>query len=292
MACIYCGRELDLPFDPGLDRGIKVNFRQFELSQPGFVVVTKDLDSCSEPASIQKLIPLSFDRDRSTLPPDIPLPVARLRTFAEATIVSDRLAVLGLHCSVFDENSFAPHVKPLRIRGMVPTANEVSFIPFGSGQGDAYPWSAITNVVIGRLISRRLDSVEKRYRSKKSVTLEDSLSVTDSPVIDIYVEGDATGFRLLPAGADFSFLREEMSPLAAGNMAKVASILERHAVDARIVTAYDDARWLLGEIWPEAGSSNSSRLVGGLLTRRRIERSVTLSNDEQFLRFSRLQSKF
>jgi hypothetical protein len=292
IACIYCGRELAFSVDPTLDRGIRVNFRQFELSERGFLVVAKDLGRCIDVGSIQKLIPLALDRAHSNFPANIPLPVARLRTSAEATIVSDRMSSLGLQCSVIDENSLAPRVQPIRIRAMIPTETGVSFIPFNSRPGDGYPWHAITTVVIGRLLHRRLDSLEKRSHRRKSVTLEDNMSVFDSPVIDIYVENDAAGFRLLPAGADFSFLRNEMSPLATENMAKVASVFDRYAVDARIVTDYDNIRWLLGEIWPESGSSNSSRIVGGLLTGRKIERSVTVSNEIQFLRFSRLQSIF
>lgn len=292
VSCIYCGRELDIPADRGPDRGIKVNFRQFELTQQGFLVVAKDLGRCSEPGVIQKLIPLSFDRAHSSFPSNIPLPLVRLRTSAEATIVSERLSSVGLQCSVIDEITLAPHVQPIRIRSLIPTERGVSFVPFNSEPSDVYPWHAITTVVMGRLLHRRLDSLEKRSHRKKSVTLEDNLSVIDSPVIDIYVADNASGFRLLPAGADFSFLRNEMSPLATDNMAKVASVFERRAVDGRIVPDYDNIRWLLGEIWPETGSSNSSRIVGGLLTGRKIERSVTVSNEVQFLRFSRLQSKF
>lgn len=288
--CLYCGREVVRP--DGLVTSVRVNFRELELWESGYLVIVNGIAAKADISSAASVLPLSSDEIEMACSSGSTLPVARLRTAAEAKAVVERLGKAGIDCVVVEEAALLPRKPPVRLRSISIDPQNVEFIEFADRNRFSFNWDEVRCVVMGRLFTSRIDSLEKRGRGGKSKTLEGSAFSDDSEVIDIYPVGHECGFRIFPAGTDFSFLGSEMTMTAAENMKRTAEILSLKAAKARVIANYGEFRELLGRIWPVSSQTDSKVNSGGMIAGRRFERSVSTSNADQLTRFSRLQSLF
>jgi hypothetical protein len=289
-SCIYCGCEIAGP--EGLKKNVKVNFQELEAWEIGFIVVVK---SCAIDADIEaaaRIVPLSSKDIENVCSCVIPLPIARLRTASEAEVIANRLIDVGVDGIAINEATLSPGIEPKRLRSIFDGPDRPAFVDFNTGENVKFSWDDVTNIISGTILTSRLDSLEKRGRGGKQKTLEGTVTTEDTPVIDVYLEQDPQGFRLYTAGTDFSFLGDEMSLLAADNIRKTLAFLSKHAAAARTITNYGEIREILGHTWPIAQSADAKGSIGGVVTGRKFSKTVTTSNAEQFIRFSRLQSLF
>ena len=117
---------------------------------------------------------------------------------------------------------------------------------------------------------------------------DETTSVFDYPVIDIYRRGDPKGYRVVAGGFDFSCLGAEMSVAAEKNM----DILRRKLLDvcrfARSVDDFDRVAKLLEKVWPTVSETefNGARRTG--VMKLGFESVETTDNLAQFTRFSRM----
>lgn len=288
VACIYCGSELVRP--AGSTTPLKINFQEFETWEKGVVTVAV---GCSNEVDIEQaaaVIPLSADELDRLCRCGFPIPISRLRTSAEAEAVADRLAAANIRCIAIDEARLLPEIEPVRLRKIEIGTDGPVFVTFNTNENICVAWSDITHVVYGTIFTSQLDSLEKRVRGGKRKAIDGTAMTNDEDVLDIYITGHREGFRILPAGMDFSFLAGEMSLLAADNMRRTLDLLSDRSTNARTNLSYREIRGLLGHTWPATRSKDSKGTSGGMISGRRFSSSLTTSNAAQFLRFSRLQS--
>jgi hypothetical protein len=287
---MYCGREIERPDGPATS--VRVNFQEPELWENGFLVIVNDSEKEADIIRAAAMLPLSADEIALACNSGSTIPLARLRTAVEATAVAERLNTAGIDCVVVEESALLPRKPPVRLRSIAFNQDSAEFIEFADGSRSSFNWDEIRCIVLGRLFTSRIDSLEKRGRGGKRKTLEGSALSEDMEVIDVYPSGHQYGFRILPAGTDFSFLGSLMTLIAAENMKKTAELLSLKAKQARTIKNYVEFRELLGRIWPVSSQTHSKANSAGLIPGRRYERSVSTNNSEQFMRFSRLQSLF
>lgn len=287
-SCIYCGKELDRP--SGSTTPLKINFQEFEAWEKGFVTVVIGCTNEAGIAQAAAAVPLSADELHRLCRCGFPVPIVRLRTATEAEAVAERLAAAGIHCITLDEARLLPETEPIRLRRIEIGADGPQFVTFNTNKKIDVAWSGIKHIVSGTIFTSQLDSLEKRVKGGKRKAIDGTAMTNDEDVLDIYISGHSEGFRILPAGMDFSFLAGEMSLLAADNMRRTLDLLSDRSTNARTNVSYREIRGLLGHTWPVTSSKDSKGTSGGMISGRRFSSSLTTSNAAQFLRFSRLQS--
>lgn len=287
-ACIYCGNEQVRP--AGIMSPLKINFQEFEVWEKGFAVIVLGCGYQANVAQAAAIAPLSASELDRLCCCGFPMPIARMRTSAEAEVIAERLAVNGIQCTVLEETRLLPETEPVRLRRIELEADGPLFVTFNTNESTGVDWNNVTNIISGTLFTSQLDSLEKRVRGGKRQAVEGTALSSDEDVLDIYVAGHREGFRVLPAGMDFSFLAGDMSLLAADNLRRTFDLFSANSKNARINNSYREIRGLLGHTWPVTRSKDSKGTSGGMISGRRFSSSLTTSNAAQFLRFSRLQS--
>ena len=287
-SCLYCGNEFELT--GGTE--IKIDSRPLEPWENGHNVVAVGLTAEFRADTLHAAIPIIDEGVGERLPDaELPIPVARLRTAAEAGEIQRKLTTIGIDSVTVADLELAPDTPPVRLRSMELGDRGLTVREFNTGRDVDIAAGDLVLIVAGTINESRLESFEKRKRGTAETTAETQTS-SDSRVIDIYRRDDMTGYRITTTGFDFSCLALEKSLLAAENIERLAEKLGDLAPAAKLDRSYSAARALLDLVWEETrlGESLGFRRSGfGKKEIARVEKSTNL---DQFNKYSRLRRRF
>ncbi|HLA96040.1 MAG TPA: hypothetical protein VK612_09980 [Pyrinomonadaceae bacterium] len=288
LQCMYCSAALDLP--EAAANSIHLKLREVESWEKGFnVVIVPSQISAVTDAAIRAAESASIDQElfKLSLEAGHPMPLIRVGSEEEAKTVVMRLETAGLRIVVVPDEDLKPGVPPVRIRSIDLADGKFSPVTFNSNEVFEHNCSDIVAIVTGSLIESKTESTFKK-NGKETKTLDETNFGSDFGVIDVYVGGNTTGYRITAHGFDFSCLGAEKSVLAVENLLRLVDRLRIIAPQARFVSDYVDNRKDLDSVWQPTRHSESNGLKRSGLGFSLSKGEVT-SNAEQFTKYSRLQ---
>ena len=281
-SCLYCGESL------GNDEFERIDIRELESWQDGFNVIL--LDSANADAHVaapQIASMLDTERDvvASLLEANSRLPLCRLESEAQATLLAEKLEALGVMTTVVSDDSLEAKSPPSRLRSLAFGNESLTLELFNTGEKIELLRSDIRLIVPGVFLEERTELVAKRKR-KSAKTLHETETSSDQPVIDIYSSHDPNGWRIPGTGFDFSCLGADKSLIVAENMQALEAKLAQFAPSARVIDDYRRLRLSLEVAWPSESRRDSQLSGVGL---REVSKVSTTNNSRQFTKYSRLQ---
>ena len=261
-SCIYCGSPLN-----GVSAKSSKNSQQVEVWEPGFnVVVIRSMDGS-----------------------ELILPDSRVATLAEAESIATQLLGSGKNCRVISDELLNANELPLRISALRFDGDALQLIDFNTRNEFTVNCGDIVLLVSGRIIRTRSERLEKRRRKADTKVIDAVDTSEDEPVLDLYVRGDARGFRINVAGFDYSCLGESMGFLAVENIKKLALVLRESLPNLKVVNDYPSVKHQLDNIWPIESHDEATGLQRSGFGRVEFGKTSSSSNLRQFTLYSRLQ---
>lgn len=290
--CLYCGAAL--PVTEQSAAMLKPTLKPLEQWEKGFnciFIPTRDAgfkaDHYREAAS---LLNLPIEEVRRIVESAECLPIARVATAGEASLIERRLAELGARIlSVSDEELALDSQPPKRIRSLELTEDSLVAFQTGSNERLRASWNDVALIVSGRIVARQIEVEERRGRKTENEIIETRELSTDDALLDIYSSSHEGGWRIIAGNFDFSCLGEKKSLLVAQNFASLLDELRTRAGNAEYDDSYHRVRRSLSAIWPLEQQTESRGWRRGGPGRFSTEIVSTSDNERQFTRYSRLR---
>ncbi len=290
MKCLYCGAELE--FSDAQTAIVKPVLRRLEAWEKGFNLIYMPADAAEideqKIKEIARMTRIETDVLEKFFEAKKPLPLARAGSEKEIEIVRQRFAEIGIKTVLLSDEKLAAENPPKRLRGMEFSGDTILLKVFN---GDEIFETRIENlalIVTGAIFQKRVEATEKHNKKGENILLNATEIASDEKLFDIYFNGDETGFRIEQKGFDFSCLGEEKSFLAAENILKLARKLKTSAPNAKLVEDYLQIRPILGNVWEIAERRDSKGLVRESFGKFNLGNVTTVSNLEQFTKYSRM----
>ena len=289
VSCLYC--VAPLPITEAAARLRKPVLRPPEKHQLGYnnILLPQDQATPEEVISeAAKLLKLGPENVRELMSQSVPMPVARTASREEAELVSARLQDLGLDCLTLSDEDLGDNALK-RVRSMAFDDDRLTIYQAGAAEVTEAAWADIVLIVTGRLIETRLEIKERKTRKTENEILDTSEFFRDETVIDFYIAGHSSTWRVSATGFDFSCLGREKALVANENIGKLQRLIVGKALNAQVDDSYARIRNLLELAWgtqPETQSGGWRRERPGKLS---VGMATTRSNESQFTRYSRLR---
>jgi hypothetical protein len=132
---------------------------------------------------------------------------------------------------------------------------------------------------------------QKRARAENRI-LDSSEFVTDETVIDFYTRNQSTPYRIAATSFDFSCLGESKSLLARENIASLVKLFRDRAPQAEYDDSFNSVRKALEIVWPSEQQIETTGWRRDRPGKVSIGSVTELSNEVQFLRYSRVRYHF
>jgi hypothetical protein len=289
LKCFYCGA--DLPVAANHAEFLKPATRKIESWEKAFnLIFLPDGKSYDETkiAEVAKLTQLEADEWRKIFAARAVLPILRVESETEATILHARLQNAGLQTRIVGDESLKTENSPRRLRRVEFGGDKIILILFNTNEVVEIARENLALIVAGALFERRIEATEQR-KKRQNKTKESIETSADEMLIDVYTKDDANGFRILSTGFDFSALGDEKEFFARENMLKLVEKLRRFAPEAKFADDYLKIRDLLGKVWEVEEHRDSRGLQRKSFGRFEMEKVTTINNLSQFTKYSRLQ---
>jgi hypothetical protein len=298
MNCLYCGAVLPVS-EAGQDLR-RPTLRALEAWEQGFNVVLVpqgaagelSVDSLSEAAG---LLRLEAGQLREMLRAGGHLPLARVATLDEASLVERKLRALGCQVeTVADEELGVETHAPKRIRKLEFGADALKGWTSAETDAERVAWTEIVLLVAGRIARKRIEVEERRGggRRAESEVVETREFQTDESALDLYVAGSVVNWRIMAENFDYSCLGAEKSLTAAENFKRLTETLRARATAAAYDDSYRGVRAFLKFAWPLAEQTEAGSLKRIRPGRYNAEAVTSVSNETQFTRYGRLLHYF
>lgn len=289
LDCLYCGGPLEFKTD--LASEIRLNLRTLEPWELGWNIISRADPGTKQPEYRQ--IALLLEREADSILEQInssmPLPIARVESLTKAELLADRLSNLGLICSIVSDADLKADTLPVRLKRIEFDDVDLGLENFNTGELKTISAANLVLIVKGRLISSRSDKLERKRRRGNTRLLDESSTMNDETVVDLYSRGDGVGYRVRQTGFDFSCIGIARSLLASENMGLLLDQLKRVAPDAMVVDGYNNISRLLDSVWELESRNDPQGLQRVGLGKREFATVATTNNLSQFTKFSRLQ---
>lgn len=291
MNCLYCGAAL--PVTEGTAELRRPTLKKLEAWEQGINVVLLPRgvgalppDAIEEAASFLRL---DTARLGEIVASRCALPLARASSVEEAELITKRLGALGFDVEALtDEELMKP---PSRARAFA--FGEDALVCFSSLDAEPrrLPWTEIALLVVGRVVTKRVEVAERRAKLSSRSNISDSREfAADESALDIHAgEAGGEGFRVMADNFDYSCLGEGKSLLARDNFGALVEALRVRAPDAIFDEEYARLRGLLSIVWPPTERTESLGLRRERPGRFSKEAATTFSNETQFTRYARLR---
>ena len=291
MNCLYCGAQL--PITERTAELIRPTLKKLEEWEHGWNVVLMSRDDGHVPAEAIEEAALFLRLDAARLSEIVgarrAMPVARASSVEEAELITNRLAALGFDVESLSDEALAK--QPSRARALA--FDDDALICFSSldAEPQRLPWTEISLLVVGRVVTKRLEVAERQARLSSQSNITDSRELaSDESVLDIYAgEAEAEGFRVLAYNFDYSCLGDGKSLLARENFGALIEALRVRAPAAILDDEYASLRGLLSAVWPPTERTESLGLRRERPGRFATEAVTTFNNEAQFTRYARLR---
>jgi len=292
VTCLYCSEPLPLTEVSAQLR--KPNLRPPDKGQPGYnniflPQIQSDIDEkvLNQASDLLKLPPETLQRILSA---QKSLPLARTASREEALLVLERLRDLGLETiTLADDDLGQPDNCVTRVRSI--RLNETGMILQQSGatEGNQISWSDLRLLVLGRLLTRRMEIRERKTRKDENEILNSSEFFDDEAVMDLYATSDFQTWRISAKSFDFSCLEQQKTLLTTENFAILVRLIRSNAVQAEFDDTYIAVRQLLEPVWCSEQQTESSGWRRERPGKYSLGATTVNSNENQFTRYSRLR---
>jgi hypothetical protein len=290
LRCFYCAAPL--PVSEKTASLLKPSLRPVGNWELGYNNIF--LPQSSEPANevlneAAKLLKLNPNELGRLLASGTPMPLARIETFEEASLVDSRLKALGFQTAIVSDADLALRESPpIRLRSLSVDENGLTPKHIVESNESQIPWSQLVLVVTGRLSTKRVE-VNERKGSKGENEIQDASEFfADDTAADLYCENPQGRFRILANGFDFSGLRQKKL-VAAENYVLLLNLIREKASQAEFDDSYNSCRKALDVVWPCGQQTESRGWRRGGLGRYTTGAVTESSNEDQFTRYSRLR---
>lgn len=290
LKCLYCGAELE--FSDAQTGFIKPVLRKLEAWEKGFNLIFLpdefskiDAEKLRE---INRMTRIETETLQKLFESKTPLPLARAESEKEAEIVRRRFEENGIKTALLSDEKLAVETPPVRLRGLEFSDDKIYLINFNTDDVFEKSREDLELIVGGAIFQKRVEATEKRNKKGENSLLGATETATDEKLFDIYFRGDDAGFRVQQNGFDFSCLEDEKGILAAENIPKLAKKLKSFAPDAKLIEDYLPNRFVVGKVWEIAERKDSKGLVRENFGKFNLGNVTTVSNLEQFTKYSRM----
>ena len=290
VTCLYCVAALPASENTAVARTL--NLRAIESSALGYnnVLLPKpssEFESEAVEAAAEFLKVSSPDLWR-IINANVPLPLARTATREESELVTKRLSDFGFEVFVVSDLELELEEPPSYVRAAEIGDDSLKLKQSGGGESFDISWDQIVLLVTGRLVTKKVESAERKGRRGESEIVEATEFFADELALDLYVDSQKRNVRLVSNNFDFSCLSQR-SVVAAENFRALVSLLRSNATKAEYDDLYTSVRQALDPIWTfeqHTGSRGWRRERPGKYN---IEAVTQSSNENQFTRYSRLR---
>jgi hypothetical protein len=296
--CLYCAAVL--PLSETTVNLQKPALRPLEKWEQGYnnILLPRPANAAEDPdhrdrreaADLLRLRPEDLSLILSS---QIPLPLARAATMDEASLVQRRLSSLGIDTRILsDAEPGTDTTGPNKVRAL--EIDDAGMYAFQTPETPAIrvSWSDLILLVEGRLIVKRVELKEQKGGRAENRILDASEFVTDERVVDFYTKEQATPYLIAANSFDFSCLGENKSLIASENISTLISVFRDRAPQAEYDDSYNSVRKALEVVWPSEQQNESSGWRRERPGKYSIGSVTELSNETQFLRYSRLRYHF
>lgn len=285
-SCLYCATPIDLPEERKLEA--RLNLRPLENWEKGFNLVFISSTVDANAAGAARYLSIDPEIFSKMLAVSNPFPIARLESEADAEIAVEKLKKFGLSTSVVNDETLKADKMPTRLRGIEFRDESIAVTTFNTGDRIQIARDALLLIVVGSVIESKTESVEKR-KKKETKLLQETETTSDEKLIDIYPEGDMTGFRIPTNGFDFSCLGSEKGLIASANMDRLLERLLQFSPVAEVVDEYRLIVNILSTVWEVDQNKDFHGLTRTGIGRSGFANVARSSNLTQFTKYSRLQ---
>jgi len=315
-ACLYCDAPLPAPVVGQTDRR-RFILRRLESWEQGVNIVLRPGAAISEQATQTAINALNLDAEQTravieyALTRGVALPLVRVATNAEVTLVAKRLVKLDFDLEAVTDESLAIDKRPpsrvsdleatpdgiksiLRARGDVARSDEAKKQTF------QLAWRDLVLLVAGRIVTRRVETEERHRGARKPSELIESRELfSDRNALDLYGidRRDERNialhhWRIESDGFDFSSLENfgvAKALTAAENFTRLIEVLRTRADHVVFDDEYNRVRRLLDAVWLPDERTESHGIHRARHGAFNTAASTITSNEKQFTRYSRLR---
>lgn len=288
--CLYCAAAL-----PALEKPLvahTLNLGPIDNAAHGYNNILMpntanelDSDALETTARLLKLTSTDLQRIISA---GLPLPLARTATREEADIVTSRLAGFGFDSIVVSDDELGLSEPANYVRAADTTETGLTLKQSGGGDGIQFSWKQIRLLVSGRLITKKVESTERKGRRGEAEIVGAAEFFADELVMDLFVQDHPGSIRIAANNFDFSCLSRK-SVVAADNFLLLVAFIRQQSPGLEHDDSYMSVRQALDPIWiseQHTGSRGWRRERPGKYN---IEAVTQTSNENQFTRYSRLR---
>ncbi len=292
--CLYCGTVL--PSNEATVNLQKPALRPLEKWEQGYNNILLPPAANLDEEQLHELA--DFLRLRSAdltqiLAAASPLPLARAATLEEASLVQRRLSGLGIESRIMpDAEPGTDAIGPIKVRALEIDDAGVNAYQTPETPAVRISWNEFTLLLVGRLIAKRIELKEQKGARAENRILDSSEFATDETVVDFYLSNNAVPYRIKANSFDFSCLGKNKGLLANQNLSTLVTLFREHAPHVDYDDSFNSIRKTLDAVWPPQQQNESSGWRRERPGKYSIGSVTELSNETQFLRYSRLRYFF
>jgi hypothetical protein len=218
-----------------------------------------------------------------------PLPLAHVPAQDDASAIGQSLRRMGFESLIISNDDLHLELSSTRIRALVCSDDSLTAVPVGGGAAqDSVGWDEVTLLVIGRLLSDRVEVEERSSRGRKQ-TVDSRQFSSDEAVLDIYAKTQQANWRIVAGSFDFSCLGSAKLVTTFQNFAALINFLRESAIRAQFDDSYIRARPILETLWPQEQQIRKGELRRKGSSNFDTATVTTTGNEAQFTRYSRLR---
>jgi hypothetical protein len=289
--CIYCG--VVLPVSEKSARLQKPALRRLEKWEHGFNCILKPAterrlspEALAEASDLLKLASSDLQRILSA---GMPLPLARAATEGEASLISDRLAELGLETFTIPDEQLNSNERMMRIRSAKLGKTGITGFQLSGSAGFEVLFNEIILLVKGRLFVKRVEVTERKSHRAEDQIVNASEFFTDATVLDIHAGNKNSSWRIEAGNFDFSLLGARKGLVAGENLNTLIDLIREHAPHMELDDSYTSVRQALEPVWPCEQRSEAIGWQRDRPGKYSTTGATESSNENQFTRYSRLR---
>lgn len=292
--CIYCGTVL--PFNEATVNLQKPTLRRLEKWELGYNnLLVPPADSSTglaesdllEATQILKLPPADLERILSSASP---VPLARAASLDEALLVQRRLRDLRIETRIIaDVDLGVSETGPIRVRSIELNQNGFRILQTPDSPVIEVAWPELILIVVGRLISNRVELKEQQTGRSENRILDSSEFFRDEAVLDFYAERQSGAFRIAANSFDFSCLGSRKRLVSGENLTALLDMFRERSPRAVVDNSYGSLRKVLDPVWPAEQQNESSGWRRERPGKYSIGSVNEKNNETQFMRYSLLR---
>jgi hypothetical protein len=292
LNCLYCG--VALPLNEATLALQKPALRPLEKWERGYNNILLPSAANLSDASLaeaSELLRLRSDDLSRIISAGMPLPLARAATIDEAQLVQRRLTDLGIDSLIMPDAEAGPD-ETVKVRALEIDDDGIYAYQTPETPAIHVLWSSLMLLVVGRLVSKRIELKEQKAARAENRILSDSEFVTDETAVDFYVREQPVPYRISANSFDFSCLGDAKGLVAAENLSRLVQTVRARAPQAAYDDSFNSVRMALESVWPSEQQNASSGWRRERPGKYSIGSVTERNNETQFLRYSQMRRHF